>query len=198
MKRIALTGGFGTGKSTVAKMFEERGIPCIDADQAVHELLADNASVKEQVLTAFGNVVLNKSREIDRYKLGNIVFKDPALRKKLEAILHPKVASIMDWMSQELANQGYPMVLLEIPLLFEAGWEKGNLSDVIVVVSSRPEIQLERMKMTRHLSEEEIQDRIHAQLPLAEKEKRADFVIENNGNLEALEQEVEALIQKLR
>ena len=121
MRQFALTGGFGTGKSTVGRMFEDLGIPRIDADSLTHEVTAPDRTAWRQIVSAFGEDVLLGDRNLDRHKLAEIVFNNPAQRKRLEAIIHPKVKETMHERIEALRRQGHSRVILEIPLLFEAG-----------------------------------------------------------------------------
>jgi len=188
MQRIALTGGFCSGKSTVAKMFESLGLKRLDADEVVHQLLSSSEEVWKKIEKIFGTK--------DRQKLGEIVFKDDEKRKKLEEIVHPKVKEVLEGQIKELELQGVKKVLLEIPLLFEAGWNRANPDDLIIVVEAEHAIQIERAKKKWSLSEAEIEARINAQLPLSEKVKKADFVIHNDGDLEATKAQVKEIFGK--
>lgn len=197
MKRIALTGGFATGKSTVGRMFEDMGIPRIDADQLTHEVTAPDRTAWKQIVSAFGEEVLMGDRNLDRRKLADIVFSNPEQRKKLEAIIHPRVRETMHRRIDDLKAKGHHRVLLEIPLLFEAGWDRDEPLDAIVVVTADEKTQLERAKKKFGFDDAAIRARIRSQLPLEEKVKRAGFVIDNSGDPEASKAQVAALFKKL-
>lgn len=198
MKRYALTGGLATGKSTVGRMFEDLGFQRIDADILVHQLMEPDTETWREIVSTFGETVLRSDRSISRRKLAKIVFANPAQRKKLEAMIHPRVRKAIAREVALLNQKGTQEVLLEIPLLFEAGWDKEEKWDAIIVVTCDPKTQRERAKQKFGLTEDAIQARLLAQLPLAEKIKRADFVIENNGELNKTRSQVEAIAQKLR
>ena len=197
MKRYALTGGFATGKSTVGRMFEDLGIPRIDADVLVHKLLEPGTEVWNQIVATFGEAILQNDGLIDRPKLADIVFHDPVKRKKLEAIVHPKVRESIDLETKKLSDAGHEKILVEIPLLFEAGWNKEKKWDAILVVTADEKTQLERAVKKFGLSAEAVQARIAAQLPLAEKEKKATFVIDNGKDQAHTQAQVEAILKKL-
>lgn len=189
-----LTGGIGTGKSTVLRLFGELGAEIISADAIVHELLASDAGVLKRIREEFGDGVLDESGSVDRALLGRRVFADAALRARLEAIVHPLVRErIGCWMSAVRAA-GRPAGVAEVPLLFEAGMEDDF--DLSVLVISEPAVQLRRL-LNRGLSVSEAQTRISSQMPLSEKIARADIVIPNDGSLEELSARVERLWRPL-
>lgn len=190
MKRIALTGGFATGKSTVARMFEEKGIPWIDADALVHELMLPRTPVWKAIVQTFGETVLNADQTIARDRLGAIIFADPEKQTRLEAIIHPKVRRRAFEEIKKLEARGMEAVLIEIPLLFEAGWDKEVKWDAIIVVTCDAKNQRERARQKLGFNKEEIEARLKAQLPLAEKVKKADYVIDNSGSKEQTKQQV--------
>ena len=197
MQRIALTGGFGVGKSTVGRMFEDLGIPRIDADVLAHEVTAPDRTAWRQIVSEFGEEVLLNDRNLDRRKLAEIVFSDPKKRRSLEAIIHPKVRETMNQRVEELRRQGHTRAILEIPLLFEAGWDKEEPWNAIVVVTTDEALQIERAKQKFGLSEKEAKARIQAQLPLATKVKKAHYVIENTKDLKHLQKQVNEIFKKL-
>lgn len=197
MKRIALTGSFATGKSTVAKMFEALGIPCLDADTIAHQLTLPDEPAWLEIVAAFGESILKKDRTIDRKKLSDIVFQTPPHLHQLESILHPKVREKMDQEIARLESRGEAAVLLEIPLLFEVKWDEDEAWEAILVVVTTPEKQMEQAKKKFNLTEEEVFARIRAQLPLEEKAKRADYVIDNSGDLEKTKTQVQSIFKQL-
>ncbi len=197
MKLIALTGGFGTGKSTVARMLEEFGLARIDADILAHEVTQPDRTAWRQIVIQFGEAILMSDRNLDRAKLAEIIFHDPVQRRTLEAIIHPKVRETMHKKILEFRQQGYKQVILEIPLLFEAGWNVDEPLDAIVVVTADEKTQIERAKKKFKLSETEIRARIQAQLPLEKKAKKATFVIDNGKDLAATKTQVEKLFKQL-
>lgn len=194
MKRLALTGGFATGKSTVAKMFEEAGIPRLDADEIVHELMAPGTAVWKEIVAAFGKGICNPDRTIARDRLGDIIFADAEKQARLEAIIHPRVRQKMLEEARRLEKAGEAAVVLEIPLLFEAGWDREEKWDAVIVVTCDGETQKKRARQKFGFNEKDIRARIAAQLPLAEKVKKADYVIDNSGPLENTLQGVKSLL----
>jgi len=181
IKVIGLTGGVGCGKSTVASILKEHGIPVLDTDVVAHELLETGNHIQEQVIAAFGETFRNGS-SVDRKKLGKLVFSDQEALKKLNAIMHPEIFRRMrQWLDQVLANNQRAVV--EIPLLYETGAQRW--CDKVVVVASDEPVTLQRLSR-RGWSEQKARARIKAQWPLDEKVKRADAVIWNNGDLETL------------
>ena len=197
MKRYALTGGFGTGKSTVGRIFEDLGIPRIDADILVHKLMESGGDVWREIVATFGEEVLQNDQNIDRRRLAEIIFSDAKKRKQLEAIVHPKVRETMHQEMERLSKEGKTKVILEIPLLFEAGWDREEKLDAILVVTCDEKTQQERAAKKFGLSAEAIKARISAQLPLAEKTKKATFVIDNSKELAATRREVEEIFKQL-
>lgn len=193
MKRLALTGGFATGKSTVAKMFEESGIPWIDADEIVHQLMEPKAPAWQEIVDGFGKAILNPDQTIARDQLGQIIFADPNKQARLEAIIHPRVRQKVQAEVRRLESEGHPACLLEIPLLFEVGWDQEEKWDAIIVVTCDPKTQIKRARQKFGFSEQDIQARIAAQLPLSEKVKKADFVIDNTGDVETTRKQVQGV-----
>ena len=172
---LCITVGFGTGKSTVAGYFRRFGAKVVDADKIVHDLIKPGSSVYKKIITGFGREMLKKDRSIDRARLARLVFSDRRLLDKLNRIIHPQVIKIM---KKEIASARGKIVVLDVPLLFEAGLKR--LADKVVVVTASREIQLRRIFKKTSLLEKDILMRIKAQLPLSTKVRRADFVIDNN------------------
>lgn len=196
MKRLALTGGFATGKSTVAKMFEEAGIPWIDADSLVHQLMVPEAPAWKEIVRVFGKEILHPDRNISRSRLGDIIFSDPQKQAQLEAIIHPRVRQKVHEEVRRFQVAGKKAVLLEIPLLFEAGWDQEEKWDAIIVVTCDSKTQIDRAHQKFGFDEKAIQSRIAAQLPQKEKIEKADVVIDNSGNLKATKAQVQRVIRQ--
>lgn len=196
MKWIGLTGGIASGKSTVAKILREQGYPVVDADILAREAVKPNSSGYQEVLSQFGNEILNPQGEIDRQKLGQIVFSDLEKLSQLEAIIHPIVRGLQNKKRHELDQKGVEYAFYDVPLLFEK-----NLNDqfdhVVVVFGSRAH-QVERMKDRDGLSLEEIEDRLKSQIPLEEKKLKADFVVNNEGDLSDLKKEVLRVLREIK
>uniref|UniRef100_A0A7U3YDN6 Dephospho-CoA kinase n=1 Tax=Geobacillus sp. (strain Y4.1MC1) TaxID=581103 RepID=A0A7U3YDN6_GEOS0 len=185
---IGLTGGIASGKSTVTKMIRELGIPVIDADQIARDVVKMGEEAYNQIIQAFGQKILQEDGEIDRAKLGAIVFHNEQERKKLNAIVHPAVRRRMLAEKEAYVQKGAKTVVLDIPLLFES--ELTHLVDKTIVVYVDDDVQLERLMKRNGFSKEEALARIQAQMPLREKVKKADAVIDNNGTIEETKQQL--------
>jgi dephospho-CoA kinase len=199
---IGLTGGIGTGKSTVARMLTKLGAALIDADAIVRELQARGSPVLGEIVEAFGRQVLDADGELDRETLGAIVFRDPEARTRLNAIVHPRVGAELARRTREVQQAGAPLVVLDIPLLFESSGSGAQVAkriglDAIVVVYAPQEVQIERQIAREGYDREEARRRIGAQRSVEEKRALADFVIDNSGSLEETEQQVRALFETL-
>lgn len=194
MLRIGLTGGLGTGKSTIARMFAELGWPVIDADAVVHQLLGAGTPTTAEVITAFGPEVRAPDGSIDRRRLGALIFSDAAQRKQLESIVHPVVCAEMERQAAALAKKEAKVCLLDIPLLFESGYDWQL--DAILVVACDPITQRARCREKFGWTDEEARRRIATQLPMTEKVKRATHVIENSGSFEATRAQVADLCRQ--
>ena len=178
---FGLTGGIGSGKSTVAARFRARGLPVIDADELARAVVAPGTPGLQALVEQFGAEVLDAAGGLDRKRVAALVFSDADARRRLNAITHPAVAALAAARTQELDARGEPLACYEVPLLVESG-----LADVLrplVVVSTDSATQLARAMARDAATEAEISARIAAQLPLAEKARRADFVIHNSGTL---------------
>jgi len=182
MLRVALTGGIGTGKSAVLVAFAELGAPVLDADPLAHSVIAWGTGGAAAVRMRFGDQVLLPDGNIDRRKLGQIVFGDDQARRDLEAIVHPEVyRTIQRWMDGQ-ASRGSLIAVAEIQLLFEIG--KDPDFDRIVVAACDPETQVRRVMRRSKLSESDVRQRVAAQMPLEEKVRRSSYVIWTDGTLD--------------
>ncbi|MBC6300231.1 dephospho-CoA kinase [Listeria booriae] len=190
---IGLTGGIASGKSTVSKMLQDAGYPVVDADIAAREVVKKGSLGAQQIKEAFGTEVFQADGELDRPKLGNIIFHDAEKRETLNAIVHPLVKQ---WMLAEqerhIAN-GATTIILDIPLLFESQLE--DMVQQIIVVSVDENTQLSRLMERNKLTKTDAKARMASQMPLHEKARRADVVIDNAGSLAETKQQVEALVQ---
>lgn len=189
---LGITGGFGTGKSTAAKYFKAFGAEVIDADKIAHEAIRPDTIVYKRIVTAFGARILGKNRFIDRKKLSAVVFDKKAFLIKLNRIVHPEVVKAI---KERIKHSHNCKIVLDVPLLFEAKLER--LADKIIVVKASQANQIKRLSGKIKLSEEEIKKRIHAQLPISVKVRKADFVIDNNGPLEETKKQLEQLRRRL-
>jgi len=186
--RIGLTGGFGTGKSTVAAIFRELGAEVVDADELAREALRPGREEYRQAVDRFGEEILKPSGEIDRKALAEEVFSEPRARERLNRIVHPFVIREME---KRLDRSARPVTVAVIPLLFETGLQ--DRFDYVAAVKAGAGAVRERTSGSRGMSEEEIERRRAAQLPLAEKVRRSDFVIDNNGPREETRRQVEEI-----
>ena len=189
---VGLTGSIGMGKSTTARFFREAGVPVHDSDEAVHRLYAGKAA--PLIEAAFPGTV--KDGVVDRALLGAHILGDAAALKTVERIVHPLVRADADAFLAEHRAAGRKLVVLDIPLLFETGGE-GRV-DRIVVVSAPADIQRERVLARPGMSVEKFEAILAKQVPDAEKRKRADFVVESGGGLEAARAAVEAIVAELK
>jgi dephospho-CoA kinase len=189
MLLVGLTGGIGSGKSTVAGLLADHGAVVLDADAFAREAVAAGTDGFTQVVRRFGADVVGLDGELDRPKLAAIVFGDDSARRDLEAIVHPFVrASIADGMTDNASSDR--VVVLVNPLLIEMGTHRD--CDVVVVVSVDPETQVAR-SVARGMDEEDVRSRMAAQLPLEERARHADVVLVNEGTLEELAGNVDKL-----
>lgn len=188
---IGLTGGIGTGKSEVARLLQSLGAAVISADEVGHEAYAPNSESWREVVDTFGKEILQPSGEIDRQKLGAIVFSDPQQLEKLNAIMHPRMARMVADRIQVLRDQGASTVVVEAALLFEAGWD--SLVDEVWTTDSSVESVVERLQARNGMDEKEARRRIDSQMDPAERIERSDLVVDNSSDVSALEQTVMAL-----
>jgi dephospho-CoA kinase len=178
-----LTGGIATGKSTVAAIFEEAGARLIDADRIAREVVRKGSSAHRDIVAHFGRDVLLGDGEIDRRRLAAIVFNDPAAQRALEDIVHPQVKRDVDRRVDLIGRQApEAIVILDIPLLFEAGMQGGL--DAVILVYASERLQLERLMARDGLTEPEALARIRAQMPIESKKALATRVIDNSGSRE--------------
>ena len=197
MLKVGLTGGYASGKSTVAKMFVELGATLIDADKLAREVVKPDKQAWFEIVAHFGKGILLKNREIDRKALGEIVFGSDAERERLNAIVHPRVLDEELKAIEEIKGRGLDAILiLSVPLLIESGHYRQ--CDKIVVVTVDRDTQIKRLMERDGFSREESVRRISAQMPLSEKVTYADFVIDNSGSIQETEFQVKEVFKKLR
>jgi dephospho-CoA kinase len=195
MRVIGLTGGIASGKSSVARLIEDYGIPVIDADQLAREAVQPGSEALRAIALEFGAGVLGASGVLDRAALAEIVFADPIARQKLEMILHPAIRQLAEKRLSELRNGGAAVVFYMAPLLIEAG--VADRVDEIWVVSVDEVTQLERLMARDGIPLQGAQQRLAAQMPLADKRRYGSVVIENNGTPEELALQVVELCRRL-
>lgn len=180
MKIVAITGGFSTGKTTVANIFEELGAEVIDSDKLAHDIYSPNKPAWNKIVKYFGKSILCKNKKIDRSKLADIVFKNKENIKKLNSIVHPYVEKeLKSIINKYKKNKKNKILIIEVPLLFEAGMRE--MFDKIIVVSCGAEEQYMRIKKKYKKNDKEISQRIKSQWDLSKKEGLADYIIDNNG-----------------
>ena len=197
---IGLTGGIATGKSTTATMIRDRGIPLHDADAAVHDMMMAGGLATGPVAAAFGDEMLMADGAVDRQRLGRAVFADGVLRKQLEAIIHPLVAADRDRFLKTHREAGTPLVVLDIPLLFETGGDA--VCDFVILCSIPDEVQRERAMARDGMTETKLDAILASQMPLAEKRARADAEIDTGSGLDKAKAMLDSIldgpVQQLR
>jgi dephospho-CoA kinase len=194
LKLVGLTGGIATGKSTVAHLIAERGIPIVDADQLAREAVEPGEPALAEIARLWPQILLGDGR-LDRKRLGAIVFADPEARRRLEAILHPRISELCDARAAALAAAGHKLAFYEASLLVETGRHRDF--DGLVVVTASPEAQITRAMARDHLTRDQARARIDAQLPMADKVAVATHVIDNSGEPAATAAQVARLLEEL-
>lgn len=192
---VALTGNIGSGKSTVARMLAELDATVIDADRLAREVVEPGSTPLRQIVERFGPEVLDAAGYLDRTRLGEVVFRDSEARADLEAITHPAIRTRMAERIQAALEAGSPLVVVEVPLLFETGMD-ALFPETILVTAPDP-VRRHRIRDRDDLTDEEVDRRMAAQMPQSEKERRADHVLVNDGSLDALRQEVDLLNEEI-
>jgi dephospho-CoA kinase len=196
MLRVGLTGGIASGKTTVATLLKKHGYEVLDADSLGHQLMVPDLPAYGEIVREFGRDVVAHDERIDRAKLGAIVFADAEKRAKLNAILHPRIlAHVQEWFSLLDRRDGPAFAFVEAALLVEAGYK--SWLDRLVVCWSKLEQQMDRL-VRRGLSREQAKLRLAAQMPVDEKRRLADDVIDCSGSLEETERQVGKLIETLK
>ena len=197
MMLVGLTGGVATGKTTVAKMFGRCGAVVIDADQLAREVVQPGKPAWRDIVSTFGKDILNADRTIDRHALGAIVFHDKKKRRRLEQIIHPRVAREQARLTKQAAKKDpHAVVLYDVPLLFEAGIDKRV--DTTIVVTADRETQIARLKNRNGLTRAEAIRRICNQMPLGKKHRLADYILDGTKNLNQLAKDVSKLLEDFR
>lgn len=198
MKRIGLTGGIGSGKSTVAKMFEEMGAVIIDADQISRDLMRPGSPVLAQVAETFGNQILTNDGHLIRPELAKIVFSDSQAREKLNSIVHPAVRRHSAQLAEEAqAAPDFSGVIIEdIPLLAETG--QAHRFDAVVVVEVEPDIRLQRLVQQRGMAEDDARARMATQASDERRREIATWVVDNSRSLDETRAQVEQIYSRLQ
>lgn len=195
MKIIGLTGGIASGKSTVSRLLAEHGYAVIDADRIAWQLAEPDNSLWQAYYERYGEKVLNDDRTLNRQAVASVVFQNPAEKQWMDSAAHPMIKAEIQRNLARLIAAGRDVVFLDVPLLYEAGWD--YMADTVWVVYADEANQLRRLCQRNGFSEAEAQRRIGAQLPMSEKKRRADVVIDNNGSLEDLSRQVHKLFEAL-
>lgn len=192
MRKVGLTGGIASGKSTVSGMFRDLGVPVIDADVIAREVVAPGSRALGAIVDAFGEEVLTDEKSLNRARLGEIVFSDPAKKKVLERILHPEIIAEQDRRLRDLEREGRtPVAIVDAAVMIESGsWKR---FDSIVVVDCDESQQISRLRQRNAMDEEAAVRRVNAQMPLSEKVKYANHVIDNRGSIDDTRKQVEEL-----
>lgn len=192
---IGLTGGFATGKTTAANIFKRLGATIIDADEVARSLLTRGTEVYNNVVACFGEDILESDHSINRQKLAQTVFKDQNALARLNRITHPAIINQIEKMiaARDPLDR---IIIIDAPLLVEA--KMINMIDQLVVVTAKPEVQIQRAIARNNISPAQVRKRIAAQLPLEEKVSLADFVIDNNASLQTTEDQVARIFGKLK
>lgn len=197
MLTVGLTGSIAVGKSHVCRVLSEAGLHVLDADQTAREVVAAGTDGLAEIVRNFGDDVLQQDGELDRKKLGAIIFGDPKKRELLNSIVHPRVISAQnDWIEKLDKSDPNGIAVIDAALMIESGGYKRFPE--IIVVWCEPEIQLERLMRRDHLSEGEAKQRIAAQMPQEEKMRFADHLIDTSGSLEETRGKVLELVKHLR
>jgi len=196
VKLVGLTGGIASGKTTVAKILQQLGAAVVDADALAREVVEPGHDAWREIVETFGVGILQSDRTLDRQKLRAVIFNNTTARKKLESIIHPRVRALAEERIRRHAAAGTEIVIYEVPLLFEGRlhvWLRP-----VVLVACDVAVQKQRLQQRDGLAAEEAQKHIDAQMSLEEKRRLADYVIENNGDLEDLQRQVEAVLKQIK
>ncbi|KAL9228176.1 hypothetical protein vseg_003784 [Gypsophila vaccaria] len=193
MRIVGLTGGISSGKSTVSNLFKAHSIPVVDADLVARDALKKGTGGWKKVVKAFGDEILQPDGEVDRPKLGRIVFSDPDKRQLLNRLLAPHISSGIIQEILKLWLKGHKVIVLDIPLLFEAKMDKWTKPIIVVWVDS--ETQLKRLVARDRITDEEAHHKINAQMPLDLKRSKADIVIDNTGSLDDLNEQFQNVLR---
>lgn len=193
-KIIGLTGGIASGKTTVSNYLKERGFTVLDADEYSRKTTAKNGPAIPAIIDAFGEDIVNADGELNRQKLGSIIFNDNDKRRQLNEIVHPLIREMMNADERKFIETGH--VFLDIPLLFENGLDAR--CDFTVTVFVERETQIARLMGRNDLTVAEAESRINSQMPLEEKARRSDYRLDNNGDLASLYVQIDKLIEEIQ
>ncbi|XP_077240726.1 dephospho-CoA kinase-like isoform X2 [Tasmannia lanceolata] len=195
MRIVGLTGGIASGKSTVSNLFKSSGVPVVDADVVARDVVRKGTGGWKRIVRAFGEEILQDNGEIDRALLGQIVFSDPTKRQLLNRLLAPFISSGLFWEVVKLWIKGSKVIVIDIPLLFEAKMDQWANPIVVVWVDS--ETQLQRLMTRDGISEQQALNRINAQTSLDWKRTKADIVIDNSGSLKETKEQFQKVLMEI-
>jgi len=207
MKIIGLTGGIGSGKSTVSNYLTEKGYHVLDADQIAREIVLPGSEMLIRLTAAFGDEIINEDGTLNRKKLAAIVFSDPEKKKTLDGLMHTEILELIHERilryrekAETVAAKGdpgkkYRVIFIDAPLLFETGLDK-NVSEVWVI-DADDETRIKRIMERDGLEREEILSRINSQMPRDEKNRRADVILDNTGDQESLYRQIDMLLERI-
>jgi len=195
LKKVAITGGLSSGKTSVCELLKKRGAYCVSADEIVHQLLTPKSKIGLKIIELLGDEIV-KGDQFDREKIAKIAFGEKQTLEALENLLHPAVLDEIEQQYQKIKEHAqYTLFIAEIPLLYEI--EKEHLFDAVIAVVADPNIAKKRYKEKTKQSTEEFEMRMTHQLPIEEKKAKANYTLHNNGDLNQLEKQVETLHQNL-
>ena len=195
-KVIGLTGGIASGKSTVGRMLSERNFPVIDTDKLAREVVEQGKPALEELVRAFGTEILKDDKSLDRHRMLEMILTDAGTRRLVENIIHPYVFKRMDQMLQQLAASGNNVVIVEVPLLFEAGWQ--DLFDYIISVVAPELICTKRLAERKNMSIDVASKWMATQISQEVKAERSDYIVHNNAGLDELQIKVNRLSEILK
>jgi len=193
---VGLTGGIASGKSTVAQIFKSKGIPVLDADQISRDLVSVGSQTLSEIVMEFGDSILDKSGNLNRTKLGEIIFSDPVQRETLNDIMHPKIQKEQkNWLKKKRMEGESKIAVIEAALMIESGGYKNF--DFLVVVKCSEKNQYERLEKRNNLLESGIKARLNSQMSMEKKTQYADWVLDNSGDVDFIKSQVSLLVNKL-
>lgn len=196
MKRIGLTGGIGSGKSTVAKILAEQGFPIIDADKIAREIVEPGQPALAELALKFGDGIINEDGSLNRQALANIAFADEESRQALNDITHPRINARTEELFAEAEADGKDAAVWDMPLLIDQGYQ--DRVDTVIVVDVDAETRVQRLVEHRGLDEDDARRRIASQIDDATRREAAHHIVDNNGELEALEPQVLEIVEKIK
>lgn len=196
MKRIGLTGGIGSGKSTVAKVLAEQGFPIIDADKIAREIVEPGQPALAELALKFGDEIINDDGSLNRQALANIAFADEESRQALNNITHPRINARTEELFAEAEAAGKEAAVWDMPLLIDQGYQ--DRVDTVIVVDVDAETRVKRLVEHRGLDEDDARRRIASQVDDETRRKAAHYIVDNNGELEVLEPQVLSIVEKIK